>query len=86
MVVLIGAGLLVRTLENLRSIDPGFATRNILNFSVDPTLTEYKGEQLGEFFRELRDRFSEIPGVQSAGYSDMPLLRGGYGDEFPSAR
>jgi predicted permease len=76
VVVLIGAGLLVRTLQNLKSIDPGFATRNVLNFSVDPTLTGYKGEQLGQFFRELRDRFIEIPGVQSAGYSDMALLRG----------
>ena len=76
VVVLIGAGLLVRTLQNLRSVDPGFATRHVLNFSVDPTLTGYNGEQLGQFFRELRDRFSEIPGVQSAGYSDMPLLRG----------
>jgi predicted permease len=66
-------------LQNLRGIDPGFDTNNILNFNVDSTLTRYTGERLGEFYRELRDRFREIPGVVSAGYSDSPLLSGSLG-------
>jgi predicted permease len=76
VVVLVGAGLLVHTLQNLRNVDPGFNTNNVLNFSVDSTLTGYKGERLGQFSRELRDRFSEIPGVLSAGYTDTLMLRG----------
>jgi macrolide transport system ATP-binding/permease protein len=76
VVVLVGAGLLVHTLENLHNIDPGFDANNVLNFGVDATLTQYKGEQLGDFFRQLRDRFNEIPGVLSASYSDDPLLSG----------
>ncbi len=76
VVVLVGAGLLVHTLENLRKVDPGFDSSNTLNFGVDATLTQYKGEQLGDFFRQLRDRFGEIPGVLSVSYSDSPLLSG----------
>jgi predicted permease len=76
VVVLVGAGLLAHTLQNLRRVDPGFDTRNLLNFSVDTMVTEYEGERLGQFVRELRDRFSEIPGVLSVGYTDTPMLRG----------
>jgi len=76
VVVLVGAGLLVHTLKNLQSIDPGFDSNNVLNFGVDPTLAGYKGDRLGQLFRELRDRFSGIPGVLSVSYSDSPLLSG----------
>jgi predicted permease len=50
-----------------------------LNFDVDSTLTKYTGDRLGLFYRELRDRFRQIPGVVSAGYSDSPLLSGSLG-------
>lgn len=76
VVVLVGAGLLIHTLQNLRKLDPGFATEKLLTFSVDPTLTHYKGERLLEFYRNLQDRFSAIPGVLSAAYSESPLLSG----------
>jgi predicted permease len=76
VVVLVGAGLLVHTLENLRNIDPGFAPQNLLTFSVDPTLTRYKGERLAAFYRNLQDRFSAVPGVLSVSYSESPLLSG----------
>jgi predicted permease len=76
VVVLVGAGLLVHTLKNLQGIDPGFDSNNVLNFHVDPILSGYKGDRLGQLFRELRDRFSEIPGVLSVSYSDSPLLSG----------
>jgi predicted permease len=77
MVVLVGAGLLVRTLQNLRSIDIGFDSHNLLVFGIDPTLIGYKGPQLDAFYRDLQGRFSEIPGVKSASYSMGPLLNGG---------
>jgi predicted permease len=77
IVVLVGAGLLVRTLQNLRSIDVGFDSHNILIFSIDPTLIGYKGRQVDAFYRDLQGRLSEIPGVKSASYSMGPLLSGG---------
>ena len=77
IVVLVGAGLLVRTLQNLRSIDIGFDSHNILIFGIDPTLIGYKGPQVHAFYRDLQGRLSEIPGVKSASYSMGPLLSGG---------
>ncbi|HEV2424757.1 MAG TPA: ABC transporter permease, partial [Terriglobia bacterium] len=76
IVVLIGAGLLVRTLENLRNIDPGFDTQNILTFGIDPTLSGYKDAGIQGLYRDLQDRFSAIPGVTSASYSSDALLSG----------
>jgi predicted permease len=77
IVVLVGAGLLVRTLANLRNVDAGFDSHNILIFGIDPTLIGYKGPQLGSFYRDLQGRLSETPGVTSASYSMMPLLSNG---------
>ena len=76
MVVLVGAGLLVHTLQNLRNVDPGFATQKLLTFSVDGTLTGYKGERRAQFYGDLQQRFSALPGVLSASYSEMALLSG----------
>ena len=76
VVVLVGAGLVVHTLQNLRHLDPGFATDNLLTFDVDATLKHYKGERLAGFYRDFRDRFAAIPGVVSVSYSDMVLLAG----------
>ncbi|HEV2381689.1 MAG TPA: ABC transporter permease [Terriglobia bacterium] len=76
IVVLIGAGLLVRTLKNLRDINPGFDTRNILLFGIDPTLSGYKDAQIGSLYRDLQERFAAIPGVVSASYASDPLLSG----------
>ena len=70
VVVMVGAGLVVHTLQNLRNLDPGFATGNLLTFDVDATLKHYKGERIAGFYRNLRDRFAAIPGVISVSYSN----------------
>ena len=77
VVVLVGAGLLVRTLQNLRSIDVGFDSHNMLIFTIDPTKIGYNGPQVDAFYRDLQGRFAETPGVKSASYSMMPLLNNG---------
>jgi predicted permease len=77
MVVLVGAGLLVRTLKNLRDIDPGFVTSNLLNFRINPVLAGYKDTQVDIFYRNLLGRLNTAPGVTSAAYSQMNLLGGG---------
>jgi predicted permease len=76
VVVMMGAGLVVHTLQNLRRLDPGFATNNLLTFDVDATLMGYKDERLAAFYRDLRDRFAAIPGVTAVSYSDSILLSG----------
>jgi predicted permease len=77
VVVLVGAGLLVRTLANLRNVDLGFDAHNILIFGLDPTLAGYKGAQVDSLYRDLQGRLGETPGVKSASYSMMPLLSNG---------
>ena len=76
IVVLVGAGLLVRTLGNLRSINVGFDSHNIVMFDIDPSLAGYKDSQIDSFYRDLQGRLSETPGVRSASYSSVPLLSG----------
>lgn len=76
VVVLVGAGLLVRTLQNLRSVDPGFETSNLLTFELDPTLIGYKTPQVDVFYRNLQERLEALPGVESVSYSSSTLLSG----------
>lgn len=76
VVVLVGAGLLVRTLRNLRNVDPGFDTRNLLTFGLDPTLIGYKTPQIDAFYQDLQERLAATPGVESVSYSNSTLLSG----------
>ena len=78
VVVLVGTGLLVRTLQNLRNIDLGFSSENLLTFGVDSAPTGYGGVRQLEFYNVLRERFAAIPSVLSVGYSAVPLLSGNY--------
>jgi len=76
IVVLVGAGLLVRTLQSLRSIDVGFDSHNLVIFGINPSLAGYKDAQVDSFYRDLQGRLAETPGVKSASYSMVPLLSG----------
>ena len=78
IVVLMGAGLLVHTLTNLRNIDPGFDTRNLLTFSLNPSLAGYKEADADALYRNLQQRISSLPGVISASYSADALLAGSW--------
>jgi len=76
IVVLVGAGLFVHTLRNLRNLDPGFDTRNVLTFELSPKLSGYKPDQIDELYRDLHEQFSALPGVLSVSYSQAALLGG----------
>jgi predicted permease len=76
MIVLVGAGLMVRTLENLHSINPGFDTRNVLLFGINPTLEKYSDSQIQSLYRNLQDQVATLPGVISVSYSSQALLSG----------
>jgi predicted permease len=77
VLLLIGAGLLVRTLQNLRRVDTGFNAKNLLLFSVDPSLIGYKEEKLAQLYQQMFARLESIPGVQSVTFSRHPLLARG---------
>ena len=77
IVVLAGAGLLLRSLENLKNVNPGFDTRNVLTFTMDPTLIGYKRPDASRFYGELQERLANVPGVMSVSYSWRALLGSG---------
>ena len=77
MIVLVGAALVVRTLRNLRNINPGFDTSNVLNFKINPILVGYRDGKLASLYRDWQGRLGAIPGVTSVTFSNDILLNGG---------
>ncbi|MGH9430507.1 MAG: ADOP family duplicated permease [Terriglobia bacterium] len=77
LMLLIGAGLFVRTLTNLENENVGFDRRNLLLFGVAPTQAGYKGERLARFYDDLQRRIEAIPGVRSASLSRHTFIDGG---------
>jgi predicted permease len=74
LLLLIGAGLFVRTLLNLQRVDPGFNTKNLLMFKVAPGLTGYKGERLTQLYEQICERLETLPGSPKVTFSRTPLL------------
>jgi predicted permease len=74
VLVLTGAGLFVRTLRNLSKIDPGFDTRNLLIFTLDPVVAGYKTDRIQTLYHDLQSEFAGVPGVVSVAYSQYALL------------
>jgi macrolide transport system ATP-binding/permease protein len=76
LLLVVAAGLFVRTITNLHSVNLGFNAENILIFTLDATQAGYKDAALKQFYRDLEQRFQAIPGVRSATSSDMTLVGG----------
>jgi predicted permease len=74
LLLLIGAGLFIRSLRNLKDLDPGFRVSNLITFNVDPTLNGYKTDRSRDFYRQLRDSLNAIPGVMSSTLAVVPVL------------
>ena len=69
LVLITGAGLFTRTLENLRHVDVGYDRDNILMFSVDAKLGGYSGGRVDALYRAILDHTAAVPGVLSASMS-----------------
>ncbi len=78
LVLLIGAGLMIRTLWLLKSINPGFNPHNVLTVPLAISETKYsKVSQQTAFFNAVLDRVRGLPGVETAGQIDNLPLQGG---------
>ena len=75
--LLIGSGLFVRTLSNLRAVDLGFRPERITLFTIDAPRARYAGAARRALFERLDQAIGAIPGVESASLSATPLLNGG---------
>jgi len=72
--LLVGAGLFIRTLYNLQRVNLGFNQENLLIFTVQPEKNGYKDEQLLRFYQQMFDRLDHLPGVRSATFGHVPLI------------
>jgi putative ABC transport system permease protein len=73
LVVLIGAGLLIKSFARVRAVDPGYNPENLLTMGIGVWDQENSAQQT-QFNRELRARLNALPGVQAAAYSwTLPL-------------
>jgi putative ABC transport system permease protein len=77
LVLLMGAGLFLRTLNNLHSIDLGFERENVLLVELDPSHSGYTPEKRRGLFIGVLERLQAIPGVSSASLSWNPPVAGG---------
>jgi len=76
LLLLIGAGLFIRSLQNLKNLDPGFKTRNLLTFAIDAPLNGYKPQRSREIYRQIYESLNALPGVESASFAVMAVIEG----------
>jgi macrolide transport system ATP-binding/permease protein len=74
LLLVIGAGLFIRTLSNLHSIDVGFNREKILLVNINGRQAGYRDAALARFYAGLLDRLRGVPGVRSATASNLPLV------------
>ena len=76
LVLLIGAGLFLQTLQNLRHVDVGFNPQNLLLFRVNPALNRYDEKKMTGLYHDLIERLGSVPGVRGVAMSNPALLSG----------
>ena len=74
LLLLVGAGLFVRSLANLRNLGPGFPVEHLVGFEIDPSLNGYTPDRMKIFYPQLIESLRSIPGTQSAGLASQRIL------------
>jgi predicted permease len=74
LLLMVGAGLYIRTLVNLSRIDPGFVIKNVLIFRLSPGNAGFKEAQSTAYYTQVQDALAAIPGVESASLIPYPML------------
>lgn len=74
MLLVAGAGVFLRTLVNLNRVDPGFDTRNLLMFEIDPPQTRYPRGRDSALFDQIEERLAAAPGVETVSAASIALL------------
>jgi predicted permease len=76
LVLLVGAGLFLRTLDNLRRVDVGYDPNNLVFVRTFPSTTEYDATYRASFFQQGIERLEAVPGIRAATLSVPTLLSG----------
>src|SRR5262249_52081100 len=74
LLLLVGAGLFIRTLYNLERVNLGFNQENLLVFRLQPEQGGYKDERLVQFYQQLFARLDHLPGVRVATFARVALI------------
>ena len=74
VLLLAGAGLFARSLYNLRTLNPGFNTENLLQFSLDPALSGYDKTRSEGLFTQMQDQLAALPGAASVAAAVVPAM------------
>jgi predicted permease len=74
LLLLIGAGLFLQSLRNLKVMNPGFEVKNLMTFSVEPTLSRYDRPWTIDYYRRLSERLQTLPGVESHAFAVIPVV------------
>ena len=76
VLLLIGAGLFIRSLQNLHLTDLGMRADNLLAFNIDPSIGGYSPERTQQFYQQLLDRMKTQAGVSGVAFASMGVLEG----------
>jgi predicted permease len=76
LLLLVGAGLFTRSLMNLRKLDPGFRTANLVVFTIDASRNGYSQPRVHQLYEEIQNRLASVPGVASASLAAIVPLSG----------
>src|SRR5262245_17626618 len=76
LMLLVGSGLFLRTLHNLRQVDVGFNPQNLLLFRISPSLLRYDEQRQRALYSQLREKIGGVPGVRGVAMSNPALLSG----------
>lgn len=82
LLLLVGAGLFIRSLRNLRDMGPGFPSENLLAFNVDPSLNGYSSDKAKAFYRRLSEEIGALPGATAVGLASMRILEDNESDSW----
>jgi predicted permease len=82
--LLFGAGLFVKSLQNLRTTETGVELDNLVMFQLSPALSGYTNERATQFYGQLLERLRSAPGVKSAGMAGVSILSGSEWDSSMS--
>jgi predicted permease len=76
LLLLVGAGLFTRSLMNLRKLDPGFRTANLVVFTIDAARNGYNQARVHQLYEDIQQRLASVPGVASASLAQIVPLSG----------
>ena len=76
LMLLVGSGLFLRTLHNLRQVDVGFNPQNLLLFRINPSLMRFDEKRQIALYNQLLEKIGTVPGVRAAALSNPALLSG----------